>query len=446
MVFLKKLIAGCAISIVAFSCTPKPQKTRSYVSEQIKKQYGFNLTKDAKPGINAMPPSVDTANGISEDEAVSIALYNNAQYQAELSTIAIAQADLIDAGVVSNPLLRYLLPGGGLNVSGYINFGFDFLLQRPKRIAFAQSEIDRIAENMIQRGYTVIRDVQTSFADFQLAKDRAAILAENARIRGEIARLTNVRFRLGEINELEASVSRADSAAGVDEFIKASLDTILRSNRLNTLLGYLPDTTVSYKTTPVNFLMQRVSQPEFLKLAYENQPELRSARLAINSAGNKIGWERSRIVNFMASIGFNHVNGKGGPKALPNAFQPGIQMELPVLNRNQGKIARARAELEQASYNYVALQQRIANDVADAYSRYEQTYQSYQIYNTNVLPSLEEAVRLVQITFQRGDISYLPVLEAMRQLVNGRLRKAEIVAELRRSISQLNFVIGKKVQ
>jgi cobalt-zinc-cadmium efflux system outer membrane protein len=428
------------------ACTPTSQISRTTISDQIKKQYGFDLTKDAKPGMNTMPPSADTANGISEDEAVSIALYNNAQYQADLSQIAIVQADLVDAGVVSNPLLRYLLPSGGLSVSGYINFGFDYLWQRPKRIAFAQGEIERTAENMIQRGYTVIRDVQTNFADLQFAKDRAAILAENARIRSEIARLNNVRFRVGEISGLEASTSRADSAAAVDEFLRASLDTILRANRLNTLLGYSPDTAIAYKATPVNFLAQKISQPEYLKLAYENQPELRSAQLAINSAGNRIGWERSRIVNFMATIGFNHVNGKAGPKVLPNAFQPGIQMELPVLNRNQGKIARARAELEQASYNYVALQQRIANDVADAYSRYEQTYKSYEIYNTNVLPSLEEAVRLVQLSFQRGDISYLPVLEAMRQLVTGRLRKAEIQAELRRSISQLNFVIGKKVQ
>ncbi|MEO6220492.1 MAG: TolC family protein [Ginsengibacter sp.] len=428
------------------SCTPTSQISRSTVSDQIKKQYGFDLSNEAKPGINTMPPSVDTANGISEDEAVSIALYNNAQYQSDLAQISIVQADLIDAGVVSNPLLRYLLPSGGLNVSGYINFGFDFLWQRPKRIAIAQVEIERTSENMIQRGYTVIRDVQTSFADFQLAKDRAAILSQNARVRSEIARLNNIRFKLGEISGLEASISRADSAAAFDEFLKVSLDTILRANRLNTLLGYSPDTAIAFKINSVSFLTKKISQGEYLQLAYENQPELRSAQLAINSAGNKIGWERSRIVNFMATIGFDNVDTKGGSNALPNAFQPGIQMELPVLNRNHGKIARARAELMQASYNYVALRQRIANDVADAYNRYEQTYKSYEIYNTNVLPSLEEAVRLTQLSFQRGDISYLPVLEAMRQLVNGSLRKAEIEAEIRRSISQLNFVIGKKVE
>ncbi|MDB5247876.1 MAG: hypothetical protein JWQ40_2270 [Segetibacter sp.] len=433
------------ITIVS-ACTPTSQISRDTVSDQIKKQYGFDLSSDAKPGTNTMPPSVDTADGIAEDEAVSIALYNNGQYQADLAQISIVQADLIDAGVVSNPLIRYLLPSGGLNVSGYINFGFDFLWQRPKRIAVAQTEIERTAQNMAARGYTVIRDVQTSFADLQLAKDRAAIFKDNALIRGEIARLNNVRFRVGEISELEASTARADSAAAVDDYIKASLDTIIRTNRLNTLLGYTPDTIVAYKTTPVNFLAQKISRQEYYTLAYDNQPDLRSAQIAINAAGNRLGLERSRIVAFMATLGFNNVPGHGGSKVLPNAFQPGIQMELPVLNRNQGKIARVRAELEQASYNYVAIRQRILNDVADAYARYEQTYKSYEMYNGNVLPSLLDAVRLSQLAYQRGDISYIPVLEAMRQLVNGRLRKAEIEAELRRSISQLNFVIGKKVE
>jgi len=396
-------------------------------------------------GITTMPLSVDITNGISEDEAVSIALYNNAQYQADLVSITISQADLIDAGIVTNPLLRYLLPSGGLNVSGYINFGLDFIWQRPKRIALAQLEIERTAESMIQKGYTVIRDVLTSFADFQLAKERAAILLENVRIRSEIARLNNVRFRLGEISKLETSLSRADSAAALDEFLKAGLDSILRNNRLNTLLGYSPDTFIAYKVTPVNFISQKISLPQFLNLAYENQPELKSAQLAINAAGKRAGLERSRILAFITTLGFSHIDSKGGSKVLPNAFQPGIQMELPVLNRNQGKIAKARAELEQASFNYVALRQRIALDVADSYDRYEQTYKSYKIYNSDVLPALEESVRLVTITFKRGDISYLPVLEAMRQLVTGRLRKAEIEADLRRSISQLNFVIGKKI-
>jgi cobalt-zinc-cadmium efflux system outer membrane protein len=297
---------------------------------------------------------------------------------------------------------------------------------------------------MLQRGYTLIRDVQTAFADLQWAKERAAILTQTALIRKEIQVLSNVRFRLGDISELETLTSRADSAAAMDEYNRAGLDTILFAHRLNTLLGYSPDTTLAYVLSKTDFINQRVSKDEYLRLAFDNQPELQAAALAIKSAGSRLGWERSRVLNFMATLNFQDIDGNGGNKLLPNAFNPGIQMELPLLNRNQGKIARAGAEMEQASFNYVAIRQRISLDVVNAYDRYEQTLKSYQIWNGETLPALQEAVQLSQLAFERGDISYLPVLEAMRQLTSGLLRKAEIEAELRRSVSQLNLSIGKK--
>ena len=144
----------------------------------------------------------------------------------------------------------------------------------------------------------------------------------------------------------------------------------------------------------------------------------------------------------------NGQNFAGTPSALdklPGYYQPGFQTELPIFNRNEGKIARAKAELEQASLNYIALRQRIALDVSEAYARYELAYKSYQLWNSNVLPPLERAVYLSQDSYGTGDVSYLPVLEATRQMLDARLRKAEVEAELRRSVSQLNFRIGKQV-
>lgn len=384
------------------------------------------------------------SDGISEDEAIGIALWNNAQFQADLASISIAHADVIDAGIVSNPLLRYLSPNAGIMASGYINFAFDFLWLRPKRIAAATTEAERIGANMVQRGFALIRDVQLSFTDMQFALDKAVILAENARIRAEMSRLSNVRLRYGEISELEALTFRADSASAVDQSIKAYLDAILQRNRLYTLLGFAPDTTLSFQLIKDTLLSQKVSRSEYLELAGAYQPELQAARLAIESAGKRLGWERSRILAFTGVLNYQHIDGGGNNKWLPNAFNPGFQIEIPILNRNQGKIARARAEMEQASFQYVALRQRIALDVTEAYNRYEETYKSYETWNNGVIPALEEAVRLVQLTYERGDISYLPVLEALRQLVNGKLRKAEIEAELRRSISQLNYTIGNK--
>lgn len=444
MDFIQKAFCFFCAAYLVISCAPKNHVTRSYVSDELKNRSGFDLTRTKQPGQLELPPNIMVSDGISEDEAIGIALWNNAQFQADLASISIAHADVIDAGIVSNPLLRYLSPNAGIMASGYINFAFDFLWLRPKRIAAATTEAERIGANMVQRGFALIRDVQLSFTDMQFALDKAVILAENARIRAEMSRLSNVRLRYGEISELEALTFRADSASAVDQSIKAYLDTILQRNRLYTLLGFAPDTTLSFQLIKDTLLSQKVSRSEYLELAGAYQPELQAARLAIESAGKRLGWERSRILAFTGVLNYQHIDGGGNNKWLPNAFNPGFQIEIPILNRNQGKIARARAEMEQASFQYVALRQRIALDVTEAYNRYEETYKSYETWNNGVIPALEEAVRLVQLTYERGDISYLPVLEALRQLVNGKLRKAEIEAELRRSISQLNYTIGNK--
>ena len=444
MQFVTKFFLSLCISYLLFSCSAKNHVTRAYVSDQLKAQAGFNISNIKQPGRFDLPPNTTISDGISEDEAIGIALWNNAQFQADLVAVSIANADVVEAGIVSNPLLRYLSPNAGIMASGYINFALDFLWLRPKRIASARVEAERVAGNMIQRGFLLVRDVQISFADLQFARERAAILAENARIRAEINRLANVRLRYGEISELEALTFRADSASAIDQSIKANLDTILQANRLFVLLGFPPDTSLSFQIDPDTLLSQKIEATTYLDLASSYQPELMAARLAIEAAGKRLGWERSRIIAFTAVLNYQHIEGSGNSKWMPNAFNPGIQIEVPLLNRNQGRIARARAELEQASFQYVSLRQRIALDVTDAYNRYEQTFKSYETWNNGVIPALEEAIRLVQLTYERGDISYLPVLEALRQLVNGKLRQAEIQAELRRAISQLNYSIGNK--
>lgn len=440
-----KLILYTAFLVYIFSsCKTPATVSRTAVSDSLQKATGFSLQKENKPGVTTLPPQVNTADGITEEEAVSIALWNNPQLQADLATIAVAQADVVDAGIVSNPLLRYLAPTGGLQVSGYINFAFDFLFQRPKRIAAAQTEALRVAQNALQRTYALIRDVQVAYTDFLLSRERLAILRENAQIRKEMADLANSKLRNGDVSDLEVTTFRADSASAQDDVIKAVLDTTIKKSSLAVLMGFSPDTTLLLQPSVFYSDTQKVAEQTYLQLAFDYQPELRAAQINMEAIGKRLGWERSRIIAFIPTLNYQHIPGKGGSKFLPNAFNPGIQAEIPMLNRNQGRIARAKAELQAAAYQYVATRQRIALEVETAYQRYDQAWKSYQIWAGATLPALEDAVRLSQSSYRNGDISYLPVLEAQRQLVNAKLRRVEIQADIRRSVSGLNFSIGNK--
>jgi cobalt-zinc-cadmium efflux system outer membrane protein len=426
-------------------CSPRNPYNRAYVADKVRQQQNYEINKDKKAGKFDIPPSIQLSDGVTEDEAVTLALWNNAQYQADLVGLQFAQADLTDAGIIQNPLVRYLSPNGGIVAQGYIYFYLDAIWQRPNRVAAAKRDAHRVAENNVQLTFTLIRDVQAAYADLILARKKASILQQNAQIRFQISALAHSRLRNGDISELEATTARVDSVNAADNFLRAAFDTTIMRARFNTLLGLRPDTLVALQSTrPVNW--QEVDKKQILELTYSFQPELVGAVAAMEAAGKRIGWERSRIITLTGVLnGQNFAGTASADNKLPGTFDLGLQTEIPIFNRNQGRIARAKAELQQAALNYVAIRQRIDLDLTESFARYEMAWQSYQLWHTNVLPPLEQAVKLSGNSYQTGDVSYLPVLEATRQMLDAQVRQAEVEAELRKAVSQLNFRIGKKV-
>ncbi len=430
--------------LVLVGCNPQNRYTRSYLSEKVKRQMAFDVTPQKPAGRFEMPSNVIGDDGLSEDEAVAIALWNNEQLQADLAAISFAQADVKDAGIIPNPLLQYLSPNGGIVAQGYLYFYLDQLWQRPHRVAAAKRDAAKVAENMVQRSFTLIRDVQVAYADLSLARVRARILAENAEVRWQMSELAASRLRNGDISELEAITARMDSANAMDLLMRVRQDTSVFRYRFNTLLGLPTDTILTLSTAEET--VQNVRKDELLEIAYANQPELTASRTAIEAAGHRLGWERSRIAVLTAVL--NGQNFSGTPSAekpFPETYNLGIRTEVPIFNWNQGRISRAKAEIEQASHNYVALRQRVALTVSEAYARYDLAVKSYQLWNSTVIPSLEEAMALSRNSYTTGDISYLPVLEANRQLLDAKLKQAEASAELHRAVSQMNYALGKRI-
>jgi cobalt-zinc-cadmium efflux system outer membrane protein len=427
-------------------CNPRNPYTRSYLSDRVKAQSAFDVTPKKEAGKFTVPPSVQMTDGISEDEAVAIALWNNEQYQADLAGISFAAADVKDAGIIQNPLLQYLSPNGGIVAQGYLYFYLDNIWQRPHRVAAAKRDAKKVAENLVQRSFTLIRDVQMAYADLALAKTRVDILSQNSEIRNQMSQLAGSRLRHGDISELEATTARIDSINAADVLLRAVQDTLILRLRFNVLLGVSSqDTVINLRQSPSPDF-KPASKRELIEMAYTYQPELAAAKSAIEAAGQRIGWERSRIAVFTGVLnGQNFAGTPSAEKQFPETFNLGLRTEVPVFNWNQGRISRAKAELEQASHNYVAIRQRVALNVSEAYARYETALKSYQLWNSNVLPSLEQAVLLSQNSYGTGDVSYLPVLEATRQMLDAKLRKSEVEAELRRAVSQLNFSLGKRI-
>ncbi|WEK38385.1 MAG: TolC family protein [Candidatus Pseudobacter hemicellulosilyticus] len=436
-------LAGCLLT----ACSGARYVDRKGVSDRVAANTGHTLTQQKTAGRFDLPPDVDLSDGLGEAEAVSLALWNNAQFQTDLADLQLASADVTTARIIQNPLLRYLAPNGTVQPSGYINFAIDFIWQRPARIAAAKLNAERVRDSMVQKGFTLIRDAQLAYTDLLLAQQRWSVTHENAVTRAEVNRLAGARLRNGDISELEAATTKADSASAADDLIRAGQAVTAAQIQLNYLLGIMPaDTLIRLTPITADTLGAKLEKAAYIELALAYRPDIQAAKTGIAAAGKSLGWERSKIISFTATLNFQYLSngGESGKNWLPNTSNPGFQAELPIFNRNQGNIQKAAATLEKASFQYYAVLQKAMSEVMQAYNQYEQSYQSYLLWNDNVLPPLATAVELARHTYERGDISYLPVLEAMRQLQNGQLRKAEITAQVRRSVSQLNYSIGQK--
>ncbi|WP_181163800.1 TolC family protein [Pontibacter mangrovi] len=148
---------------------------RTYINQNIEAQASFNVGQPTAPGQLTLPQTVNMQDGLSQAEAVSTALFNNAQFQADLMNISIAQADLIDAGQLPNPLLNVIFPTGTDVLKGTLNFSMDVLWQRPNRIKASRLETERTAENLVALGLRLIRDVSLAYIEYTFAQQRAVV-------------------------------------------------------------------------------------------------------------------------------------------------------------------------------------------------------------------------------------------------------------------------------
>src|SRR6266568_1850226 len=83
---------------------------------------------------------------LTADSAVQVALLNNHNLQATYEELGIAQADLVEAGLLRNPIFTFerRLPGQALEMDVLKEFIDIFLLPLRKRIAAAQFEATKL--------------------------------------------------------------------------------------------------------------------------------------------------------------------------------------------------------------------------------------------------------------------------------------------------------------
>ena len=198
---LARIPATAFLAILAGGCAVRGAPDTAAVAERIQQRTGAAPRIDGRTPAD-IPAGVDVADGVSRDEAVTLALWNNADFQVSLADLGFARADLLEAGLLRNPVLSLLFPVGPKQLEATLRWPVEALWERPRRVAAARIAMDAAAERLVQAGLDLAAAAKIAHADLTLAQDRERLATETSLLLQRINELTQSRLAAGDISEL----------------------------------------------------------------------------------------------------------------------------------------------------------------------------------------------------------------------------------------------------
>lgn len=423
-------VPGCATAPTDFS----------QVSDRLEERTGFRSGLKDEPEKTVIPPDVSLQDGVTLEEAITIALWNNAAFQESLSGLSLSEAELIQANMLQNPQFWGIFPTGPSPPGGPLEFAIRFPLEalwlRPQKVEAAQRKLEQTVEGLIQNGLTLVRDVKVAFANSFLAEQRLGLTVKHAEILRQIAQINESRWQAGEISELEAGTSRINALQAGEQIHQLTHEVTLVREQFRALIGLgFEDAPIVLQHSTTLPTTQR-SAEELLTDALATRPDLRATELELEAAGQRVGLARKEIFVLTGIYRAQQTTTD------PFNSRPGLQFTLPIFNQNQGGIALAEAGVEIAARRYVTIRDQIALEVRQAHTRWRQTESSVRNWQQRMLPAHRTATLQAQKALEAGDATPLLPLAAQQNWIQARIREIELVAGHRQAIAELERAIG----
>ena len=433
----------CALLLIclSFGCsTTQSHCAPTVVACELQRRTSHSLIENPCSGQPVIPPDVQLEDGLSEEEAIATALANNAAFRATLAQLEMTRGDVIQAGLLANPNLVALFPVSAKQLEWTLYLPVDAFLLRPKRRELAECDYQRVAYQIVQSGLDLVRDVRVAHADWELAVEQSRLGQEAVEIRERIAELTGKRLNRGEISELESITAQIDALNARAAAALLQQTVSIAQSRLARLMGlpFAQEQLVVGSGEP--YLTADLDLSALTQAALESRPDMQSAHWAVATAERRAELSRWLFLRFDGIADANQKGDKGSEAG------PGIRVDLPVFNRNQGGVVRANAEWTAAVENRTATRDQIVQDVQVAVAQVRQAQDNLAILEDQVVPSVREALLLAGKAYEDGAAPFLLVLQTASQYLDARSRTLDQVAALRRAWAELERGVGQDLR
>jgi cobalt-zinc-cadmium efflux system outer membrane protein len=374
---------------------------------------GTDLDKEAGEKLASL-----LKNKLTVDDAVQIALLNNRELQANYADLGVAQADLVQAGLLNNPIfdgaIKWATPGGGkpdLELAVVMNFLDIIYLPLRKRVAVARFEETKTRVSGMVLDFAA--RVRTAFLLYQANQQMLELRQTIVQALTASFEVTRRLHEAGNITDLDFARERALLEGG--KLTLRSVEVAARQSReeLNTLMGLWGDQT-EWQTDERLPEVQRqpVETENIERVALDRSVDLLNARQRVTSAGEQLGLNKAT-----ALIPESHMGALGERTDGAWEVGPVLEFPIPLFDQGQALTGRAAAELRRAQQEYFALAVKIRSTARALRDRAQGARDRALYYRDIMLPLHERIVNEAQLQYNAMQLGPIQLLRAREQQI-----------------------------
>lgn len=304
--------------------------------------------------------------------------------------------------------------------------------KRRARSAAANAEVESARIGFVIAKADLTQEVAVRYAEALAAQDRLSLARETASRAEGLSKVAGTLVESGREPPLRALRAEAASREAAAAVIAAEAEAGAARRALVTLWGDAGEPVELVRSPDVAQPTQTVIDPGETLDVRQARADLAAARLVI---------DRERAAgrpDLTVQAGVRRFEQTGD-----SAVIVGFTAPIPVVNRNQGTVAAARADATAAEARERLALARSVRAVRDGEASLRAATARLEALETKIVPQAQTAVDLARGGFEAGKFSLLEVLDAQAalttartELIAARLERAKALAALERAAAQ----------
>ena len=382
------------------------------------------------------------------EEGKSKMLKENVRLIAEYYNLDIAEAEIQQKRLWDNPLFVWNAEMYSLAENNYFNFANQKLLQIEYSFSVSGKRINAIKEAKIAKEIALfalsdvmrglVLEYSNAFYEFIELQEMNDLLIESAAQYDRLIEQYTLGSELGVNSESELVRLKAEKQTILTDINENEKELLALELTLRMLMNYRSGVKLVAKKdlTTINPIL---SVDQLVGTAMNGRPDLKIAQKNISLYQATLKKEKSEIVPDI-NLGYQpHDQGSNHVRPYVGMV---FEMGIPVFNRNQGNIAKAKIQIDQSSLLLQYKTEEVKNEVLMAMETFKRTQELKNSYNLELIDQMEVLAKNAKINYESKNISLYEYIDFQRSYIENKLNYIQANRKFNEAINLMNFVVG----